>query len=198
MPSLSESEIKSMMTTPCQYFVETGTFMGDTTEVARRMFEKVYTIEVKEDLFVKARNRFKPYPSVTCYLGDSSLLLGDICKTLDKPTCFWLDGHYSAGNTGMGTKEVTLYEELDVIMTHCKVPCVILIDDCRLFGTSVIKKSIADIIFKKKGQDVYGWDVINVPNILEKVSSRLSSYSFAPSILHPQDRLAITLTQIPF
>jgi hypothetical protein len=82
-------------------------------------------------------------------------------------------------------------------MTHCKVPCVILIDDCRLFGTSVTKKSMTDVIFKKKSQDVYGWDVINLPNILEKVSSRLVSHSFAPSILHPQDRLAITLTQIP-
>jgi hypothetical protein len=193
MPSLTETEITSMMTMPCQYFVETGTFMGDTTEVARRMFEKVYTIEVKEDLYVQARNRFKPYPSVTCYLGDSSILLGDICKTLDKPTCFWLDGHYSAGNTGSGAKRVPLYEELELIMTHCKVPCVILIDDCRLFGSSVTKKSMTDVIFKKKVPDIYGWDVINGPSILEKVSSRLESYSFAPSNLHPQDRMCICL-----
>ena len=193
MASLSASEIRSMMTIPCQYFVETGTFKGDTTEIARNMFEKVYTIEVKENLYAQARNRFKPYHNVTCYLGDSSLLLGDICKTLDKPTCFWLDGHYSAGNTGMGTKGVPLYEELDLIMANCKVPCVILIDDCRLFGTSVTKKSLTDIILNKRGKDVYGWDVISVPNILEKVYSRLASHSFAPSVLHPQDRLCICL-----
>jgi hypothetical protein len=193
MPSLSETEIRSMMTIPCEYFVETGTFLGDTTEIARNMFEKVYTIEVKEDIYIKARNRFKPYHNVTCYLGDSSLLLGDICKTLDKPTCFWLDGHYSAGNTGMGAKGVPLYEELDLIMTYCKVPCVILIDDCRLIGTSVTKKTLTDLLFKRKGNDAYGWDVISVPNILEKVSSRLVSYSFAPSVLHPQDRLCIYL-----
>jgi hypothetical protein len=184
MPSLSESEIRSMMNIPCQYFVETGTFLGKTTEVARHIFEKVYTIEVKEDLYKKARNKFIPYPNVTCYLGDSSLLLEDICITLDKPTCFWLDGHYSAGITGMGTKEVPLYEELDLIMQHCKVPCIILIDDCRLFETSVTKKNI---------NDDGGWDAINVPNILEKVSSRLVSHSFAPSTLHPQDRMCICL-----
>jgi hypothetical protein len=181
MPTLTESEIDMMLKTPCQIFVETGTFLGQTTETASRMFETVHTVEVKKEYYEKAKIKFSNVSNVTCHLGDSSVLLGDICQKLDRPTCFWLDGHWSAGDTGKGMKNVPLYEELELIMKFCSQKCVILIDDCRLF--------------EKTGEYLEGWDTINKNTILNIVNPRLNSYSFYPSFLDPNDRMAILLNQ---
>jgi hypothetical protein len=178
MPGLTKTELKNMMKIPCEIFVETGTYLGETTSLAKDNFEKVYTIEVTEYYYNLAKQLFNG-TNVTCYLGDSSIVLKEICPMLDKPTCFWLDGHYSAGNTGKGLKNVPLYEELQLIMTHCCKDCVILIDDCRLFG--------------KSGVNLDGWEVINTETILEIVKSRMVSYSFFPSNLDSADRMSIIL-----
>lgn len=179
MPALTELDIMNMMKIPCQIFVETGTYLGETTNVAKDIFQQVHTIEIKKELFENARAKFSQHLNVLCYLGDSSILLENICKTLNKPTCFWLDGHWSAGDTGKGLKNVPLYEELELIMKHCSQKCVILIDDCRLF--------------EKTGNDLDGWEVINKNTILDIVKSRIDSYSFYPSSLHREDRMVIIL-----
>jgi hypothetical protein len=179
MPALTESEIIDMVNIPFQIFVETGTYLGETTKVASGLFETVHTIEIAPHFYQNAKKMFSG-TNVTCHLGDSSIVLKDICPTLDRPTCFWLDGHWSAGNTGKGIKNVPLYEELELIMNLCSQECVILIDDCRLFG--------------KTDPYVDGWEVISVEKILELVNPRIKSHSFFPSNLHHADRLAILLT----
>jgi hypothetical protein len=181
MPALSESEIRSMLKIPCEIFVETGTLLGQTTETASRMFDTVHTIEIKKEYYELAKRKFSNVSNVTCHLGDSSILLGDVCQTLDRPTCFWLDGHWSAGDTGKGVKNVPLYEELALIMKFCSEKCVILIDDCRLF--------------EKTGEYLEGWDAINRDTVLNILNSRLDSYSFHPSFLDPNDRMAIVLKE---
>jgi hypothetical protein len=178
MPTLSESELKNMMKIPCQIFVETGTYLGETTKVASSIFETVHTIEIAPHFYNNAKTIFSR-TNVNCHLGDSFIVLKDICPTLDRPTCFWLDGHWSAGNTGKGLKNVPLYEELEVIMNLCSQKCVILIDDCRLFG--------------KSGLNLDGWEDINTETILEIVKPRIDSYSFYPSSLHAEDRMIIVL-----
>ncbi len=179
MPALTELDIMNMMKIPCQIFVETGTYLGETTNIAKNIFQEVHTIEIKKEFFENARRMFSQHFNVNCHLGDSSILLENICKGLNKTTCFWLDGHWSAGDTGKGLKSVPLYEELQLIMKHCSQKCVILIDDCRLF--------------EKTDPYVDGWEVINKNTILEIVKSRLDSYSFYPSSLHPEDRMIIVL-----
>jgi len=181
MPALTKQDINSMLAFPCEIFVETGTHMGETTNVAKNMFEHVHTIEIVDNMFLKAKQRFSDNSNVTCHLGDSAIILKDVCKHLDKPTCFWLDGHYSGGNTGIGIKAVPLFEELQAIVDNCSKQCIVLIDDCRLFETD---------------NDLGGWKVMNLNSILNIVKSRMSSYSFFPSALHPQDRLAIYLNRV--
>jgi hypothetical protein len=182
MPALTLKELTEMGGLNCSIFVETGTYLGETTNMAMQHFEKVHTIEIKEDLYTRAKHTFSKKYNVVCYLGDSSIVLVDICKTLDKATCFWLDGHYSAGGTGKGTKNIPLYEELEIIMKECKQSCLILIDDCRLF--------------EKVDPYVDGWDQINTNSILKIVSSRMLSNSFYPSILDKNDRLIIQLKSL--
>ncbi|MEI8342640.1 MAG: hypothetical protein WCH43_14045 [Verrucomicrobiota bacterium] len=118
-----------------EVFIETGTFLGDTTWGLMRDFRTIYTLEVEPTLAALARERFRKCPSVTLVEGDSSLLLPEICAKVDAPCLFYLDGHYSGGITGMGSKECPILEELHAIFTHTTQPFRIVIDDARLFGT---------------------------------------------------------------
>ena len=118
-----------------EVLVETGTFMGDTTWSLRRDFRRIYTVEVDPSLAALARERFKMIASVTVVEGDSASVLGRICGEVDGACLFFLDGHYSGGITGMGSKECPVLEELDAIFTLTKHPFRIVIDDARLFGT---------------------------------------------------------------
>jgi hypothetical protein len=98
-------------------------------------FRKVHTIEIQPQLAELARSRFREFPSVVAHEGDSALVLGEICRTVDSSCLFFLDGHYSGGNTGMGKQECPIIDELKEIFDHTASPFSIIIDDARLFGT---------------------------------------------------------------
>ena len=115
-------------------FVETGTYRGDMVEAMKALFPKVYSIELGDRLFTEARRRFRRDPHVELIHGDSSRALGSIVARIDRPTLFWLDGHYSAGDTAKGEKDTPIYEELDQIFRAPDLGHVIIIDDARCFG----------------------------------------------------------------
>ncbi len=112
--------------------VETGTYLGEMVLAQRRNFKKIISIELFEDLFKKAKNRFLRFPHIDIIYGDSGEVLHTLVKTLDGPCIFWLDGHYSGQNTAKGFKETPIMQELQAIL---KSPFqhVILIDDARMF-----------------------------------------------------------------
>ena len=117
----------------CKILVETGTLFGDTPYACRRYFDKIYTIELSHDLYLKAVERFKPYNNVVCLEGDSTYVLKDLINSLNERTIFWLDGHYSGGITAKGEKETPIFEELKTIFNHNIKDHIILIDDARCF-----------------------------------------------------------------
>lgn len=135
MPSLTYDEIKQFSKIDTSVFVETGTYMGDTTHIAKSHFQHVYTIELSEQFANMAKRRFASDANVTVIQGDSSTAIKSVCERVEQPAFFWLDGHWSGGSTAKGAKDCPLYEELQSIMTYCKESCVIAIDDVRLFGT---------------------------------------------------------------
>ena len=128
-----------------EILVETGTFFGDTSWALRKQFRRIYTLEVEPTLAALARDRFKGCPSVTLIEGDSATALRGICRELDGPCLFFLDGHYSGGFTGMGSKECPVLEELQAIFTHTAHPFRIVIDDARLFGTDPFYPDLATL-----------------------------------------------------
>ena len=113
--------------------VETGTFRGDMVEAQKGKFEKIFSIEIDDILFQKAKKTFKRSKNVTILKGDSGKILPLIIKDLNKPAIFWLDGHYSGGVTGKGDKECPIIEEINSILSNQKLSHVLLIDDARLF-----------------------------------------------------------------
>lgn len=116
-------------------FVETGTFRGDMVEAMKPLFAKVYSIELSDALFAAAERRFQQDPHVELIHGDSGKELAQIVERLDQPALFWLDGHYSAGDTAKGEKDTPIYDELDQIFRAPDLGHVIVIDDARCLGT---------------------------------------------------------------
>ncbi|MEM6725994.1 MAG: hypothetical protein AAF598_18270 [Bacteroidota bacterium] len=115
-----------------QTFVETGTFRGDTLAEQLAHFSTLYSVEIDARLHQAATSRFQSYAQVRLLLGDSGQVLPDLCTQLDRAALFWLDGHYSGPNTGMGEKECPILEELEAL-SCTEHEHVILIDDARCF-----------------------------------------------------------------
>jgi hypothetical protein len=114
--------------------VETGTYYGDMIEAMKNIFDKIYSIELSQELFQRAKKRFKNQKQVELIQGDSGIELKSLISKIDRPTLFWLDGHYSAGETAKGDKETPIFEELQHIFDMPDLGHVIIIDDARSFG----------------------------------------------------------------
>lgn len=115
------------------YFVETGTYLGDMTAAMLRRFERLYSIELSAALHEKAVARFGRHENVRILQGDSAAQLDSILPHCDRPTLFWLDAHWSGGNTARGEIDTPIVSELDAIFRGAKHDPIILVDDARCF-----------------------------------------------------------------
>jgi len=167
-----------------QNFIETGTYLGETIMHMEPYFSKLYTIEIKPEFFNNMKAKYRGNKIQFC-LGDSSDELKNILQTLEGKSIFWLDGHWSAGNTGKGQKDCPLLEETLCINRYHKDEAIIMIDDVRLFGSG-----------PNKSGDVCNWEDITSEKILEIVSTRMKEYYYLPSHVCENDRLIIHISAI--
>lgn len=115
-------------------FVETGTYLGETTAAMAEVYRKVYTVEIHQELYRKAAERFSGRNNIQAFHGNSAKVLPGIVAQLDGPAVFWLDAHYSGPRTGKaGARETPIEEELSTIFEGESQEHLILIDDARLF-----------------------------------------------------------------
>ena len=137
------------------YFVETGTFLGDTTHYFKNKFRQLFSVELSTELADRAKQRFKEDAKVEIIQGNSADVLPAICSNLHEPALFWLDGHYSSeffvGQeyiiTAKADKNTPIEKELDILMAS-PYNNIILIDDARLFTGKYDYPTLAKI--KKK------------------------------------------------
>ena len=115
-------------------FIETGTYLGDMVAAVNNDFDRIYSIELSEDLFDRAVKQFAGYNHVTILHGDSFQVLPEILRHIDAPCLFWLGGHYSSGNTEKQKREAAVLEELKLIFNHPIKNHATLIDDAHLFA----------------------------------------------------------------
>lgn len=113
--------------------IETGTYLGDMTYAQRKLFRRIYTIELSEALYKMAVDRLRKYKNIELLLGDSGIVLNSLIGKIDGKSIFWLDGHYSGGITAKGSKECPVMQELDIIL-NSPYEHIILIDDAREFN----------------------------------------------------------------
>lgn len=119
-------------------FVETGTYLGETVDMLLTFnkYKKIYTIELDQNLYEKAVKKFANEKRVECLQGDSIDVLTDIVKKLKNPATFWLDAHASGDLVGGKSGGSPVLDELDIIASSPIKDHTIIIDDCRLFGSS--------------------------------------------------------------
>jgi len=113
--------------------VETGTYHGEMVEAQKNSFKKIYSIELGDDLYNRALERFKNAKNVSILHGDSGKILPNVMLKINEPSIFWLDGHYSAGITAKGDKDCPIFEELLSIFNTTSFSHILLIDDARHF-----------------------------------------------------------------
>jgi hypothetical protein len=122
-------------------FVETGTLLGDTVINLHSCFNNLHTIELSEKYFNISKNRIdaESIKNINSHFGDSSLVVPNLLKNIDLGnTIFFLDGHWSSGDTAQGNKDCPLVEECLAIDKFYKGSnLIILIDDYRLFETKL-------------------------------------------------------------
>ena len=118
-------------------FMETGTFRGDTTAVAARIFESVHSFELSAELHANALKRFSGQANVHLHHGDSAELLPRILASGPREKIlFWLDGHFSGGPTAQGKLNTPILDEIRAIAAAGIKDCVVLVDDLRCFQKS--------------------------------------------------------------
>ncbi|HTC72567.1 MAG TPA: hypothetical protein VK655_06735 [Solirubrobacteraceae bacterium] len=114
--------------------VETGTYRGLTARGLAPLFERVITVELSRSLHARAAVALSEFPNVEAIQGHSADVLSDIAAA-HTPTLYFLDGHWSAGNTVGAENECPLLDELAAIGAGHPHDCLI-IDDARLFTSA--------------------------------------------------------------
>jgi hypothetical protein len=117
-----------------QDFIETGTYLADTTLWAARHFDRVISIEADRELCGAARKRLASHANVNVLLGQSQDVLAALVPTLSRPALIWLDAHWCGGDVPVAgaNHECPLLEEITAVDAGI-IQHLILIDDARFF-----------------------------------------------------------------
>lgn len=133
-PHAVKEAVLTRYCTPDVTWVETGTYIGTTTRFLSGLSDHVYTIEPQRDFYAAAKLNFSGC-NVTPILGTSEDVLPVLLPKLHGAVNFWLDGHYSGGDTFQGSNECPILNELSDIAKNIKnfAKISIFIDDVRCF-----------------------------------------------------------------
>jgi hypothetical protein len=163
---------------PNATWVETGTYLGQTTEVLSKHGSKVYSIEPEPALFARAKEYFANFRNVEILNGTSEQVFPNLLPKINGDVNFWLDAHYSEGITFKGTQDTPIVDELNYIgdnLGHFSEVCV-LIDDIRCFNPQKSEYSTyppADVLVDWARKNSLSWYVEH--DIFVAKTNRLNS-----------------------
>lgn len=116
--------------------IETGTSYGDTAIELSPYFKRIITIELSQKLYEQSVMRGREKSNVDFKWGNSVILLPEILRNMDaKPILFYLDAHGCLGESEKEEKDPPLLDELKIINELRNSSDVVVIDDCKCFGT---------------------------------------------------------------
>ncbi len=123
---------------PASIWVETGTYLGDTSAFLSRHAKRVFTIEPAKTIHELAVRRLAPLGNVEVIHGASEDVFPKLLPGLAGDVTFWLDGHFSGGETWathQGAKDTPIVEELEQIERNRSrfAKLSVLVDDIRSF-----------------------------------------------------------------
>lgn len=130
-------------------FIETGTYRGESSIWASKIFSKVYTFEASKEIFEQLDLR--KYSNINSFYGDS---VEHLPIALIEPSIVYLDAHNSGGQTH---NSYPLLNEIDVI-NKSLLNHTIIVDDARfcmsLFNNETYGE-LVDIVNKLVYNDRY-------------------------------------------
>jgi hypothetical protein len=173
MPSIDRDFLNLLQEDYTNYncFIETGTLSGDTIFSLEPYFNKLYTIEFSEKYYITTKNKYSGN-KINFILGDSSIVFETLLPIISDKCIFFLDGHWTGGDTGRSDKDCPLYEEITHINNLFTNDAIIIIDDFRLFGLE-------------------DWRDINKEKLLNILQERTSKVYHLDSACAKDDRLII-------
>lgn len=118
---------KMITATKATVFIETGTWLGVTTEFIATQFptiQKIYTVEVDPKHYKTSRERLKNLPKVKQTLGDSTKFLESVPIDPNTVSIIFLDAH-------SGT-QCPLPKELKILNKRITQNAIIAIDDFKV------------------------------------------------------------------
>ncbi|MGL5080822.1 MAG: FkbM family methyltransferase [Microcoleaceae cyanobacterium] len=119
-------------------FIETGTYHGETAWWASQRFQRVITIERSEIIYKHVQAKYSHIENIEFLEGDTRSQLDRIVPSLNSPSLFWLDAHWSGGETYGEGDECPLLKEIEIInRSNCEH--FIFIDDARFFTSPPVK-----------------------------------------------------------
>ena len=111
-------------------FIEGGTYYGSTALWASDHFDKVVTVELSPALHEIAKAKINRQ-NILFLQGDTREVFKSISPSLVCRAIFWLDSHWSGGETAGEDSECPLLDELSILLDHDCIQ-LMLIDDARL------------------------------------------------------------------
>jgi hypothetical protein len=180
MPSIAKCILENLQENYTKYpcFIETGTFKGDTIFALEPYFDTLYTIEFSEQYYNNTKNKYSGN-KIKFILGDSGVVFNSLLPNISDKCIFFLDGHWSNGDTGQSEKDVPLNEEITHINDLFQNEAIIIIDDFRLFGLD------------KSCGLTENWSEINKETLLNILKSRINKVYHLDSDIAKDDRLII-------
>ena len=121
---------------PGATWLETGTYLGDTTRKLAKKSEFVITIEPSKEIYEFASWRLSRKKNVRLLLGTSEeLFYKCLLEVENRSLNIWLDGHYSGDVTFKGTSVTPIVSELqDINKASDRFDEIkVFIDDIRCF-----------------------------------------------------------------
>jgi len=126
-------------------FYESGTYNGDgIADALAAGFTQIHSYEIAKNWHDYSKARFLDDSRVNLHFAPSQSM--DL-SNLNERAVFWLDGHYSFGDTSYHGTVCPVLQELEIIKNHHIKTHTILVDDVRLYGT----REFADITLQEVG-----------------------------------------------
>jgi len=173
-PTFIKKKVLKEYSSSSTIWVETGTLVGDTAKYLSKIAKFVYTIEPSEKYYNLSVKNLKNYENIKIYNATSENKLNDILEIIkpNSDVCFWLDGHWSGGDTFKGETDTPILSELDTIERYLNnfSKLNILIDDFRIFdiGNNVDTYPSKEVLIEYAAKNNLKWRITRDIFILSK------------------------------
>jgi len=148
-PDFIKRAILKKYSIPTTSWIETGTYLGNTTKYLARFSPQIISIEPSFNYFNFSKKRLGRKSNIKIIHGTSEEKLLSAMNLIQGDINFWLDGHNSGGDTYMSSQTTPIIEELIMIskeLENSNRKICIFIDDFRLFNlTNSEKKEYPDL-----------------------------------------------------